>query len=125
MNLRKIFAQKIVEYLKQIFDRNSRSLSLNDKAEIFALLYISKSKALAKTINQALKRNHSFKVFGVPLTKVIDSLKTRKLVELYSIDELNRDGSQKKKYKISYNVEDTEHNVFLERFQALYPGEIL
>ena len=92
MNLRENFCSKNSRIPKTYFGRNSRSLSLNDKAEIFALHYISKSKALAKTINQALKRNHSFKAFGVPFIKVIDCLKRRNLLDVYSIDEVDRNG---------------------------------
>lgn len=121
----KNFCSKNCRIPKTYFGRKSKSLCLNDKAEIFAVHYISKSKALAKTIHQGLKRNHSFKAFGIPFIKVIDKLKTRKLVELYSLDELDSSGRQKKKYRISYNSDDAEHTLFLERFQALYPGEVL
>ena len=100
-------------------------MTLKDKAEIYALHYISKSKAESKSINQGLKRNHSFKAFGLPIPKVIDGLKTRKLLELYSLNELNRHDREKKRYRITYNLENPEHVSFFEKFQALYPGEVL
>ena len=65
------FCSKNSRISKTYFGRNSKSLSLNEKAQIFALYYISKSKALAKTVNQALKRNNSFKAFSIPFNNVI------------------------------------------------------
>ena len=110
---------------KTFFARQNLTVTLKDKAEIFALNYISKSKAESKSINQSLKRNHCFKAFGLPLPKVVDALKRRKLLEVYSLDELNREGRRKKRYRITYNVDDSDHFSFFEKYQAIYPGEAL
>ena len=52
-------------------------------------------------------------------------LTTRKLLEVYTLPELNRDGRRKKKFKITYDSEDTTHVDFFEKYQSIYPGEIL
>ena len=119
------FCSKNSRIPKTYFVTKNKALSLKDKAEIFALHYVSKSKAESKGVRQGLKRNNSFKAFGVPLPNVLETLKTRKLLDVYSVDQLNSDGRQMKKYKITYNSQDMEHSAFFEKYQALYPGEVL
>ena len=57
---------------------SGKFFTLSDKAQVFAMHYINKSKALAKSANQSLKKNHTFKTFGFTITKVVHKLKTRK-----------------------------------------------
>ena len=56
---------------KHFFSSKQNMLTLGEKADIFALHYIKNSKAQVKSINQALKRNSSFKAFSVPLPTAI------------------------------------------------------
>ena len=121
----KNFCSKYSRIPKSYVSGKGYNLTLKEKAEIFALRYVSKSRAVAKGVNQGLKRNNSYKAFGVPLPNVIDSLKTRNLLQVYSLDEVDRDGRPKKKYRVTYNNADIEHAMFLEKFQILYPGEVL
>ena len=118
------FCRKNSRIPKSYFSKK-HMLSMADKADIFAIHHIKQSKAQVKTINQSLKRNHSFKAFSVPVLTTIERLKTRKLLEVLTMEELNNDGRRKKKYKITYDMNDTYHSDFLEKYQALYPGNIL
>ena len=120
----KNFCLKNSRIPKTYFRGKGKSLSLKDKAEIYALHYITKSTALAKAVNQSLSRNNSFKAFGLPVQNVLRSLKTRKLVDVYSTGELYANGRHKKKYKTSYNVDDPEHVLFFEKYQGIYPGQV-
>ena len=119
------FCRKNCRIPKTYFSGKQSMLSLVDKADIFALNYIKKSKAQVKTINQALKRNNSFKAFSIPVNTVVERLKTRKLLEVLTEEEFNHDGRRKKRYKITYDVNNAEHIQYLEKYQALYPGDVL
>ena len=108
--------------IPRAFFSNGKSLTLYDKAQVFAMHSINKSKALAKSVNQSVKRNNTFKTFGFPVSKVVDRLKTRKLVELIAVGEVGNDGRQKKK-RITYNSDMQDHQDFMVKFSALYPGD--
>ena len=50
---------------------------------------------------------------------MLNSIKKCKLLDVYSLNELNRNDRQKKKYKITYNVEDMEHVAFFEKISSI------
>lgn len=47
----------------------STTLSMEEKADIYALHFIAKSRASTKSVNQSLTRNSSFNSFGLDLPK--------------------------------------------------------
>ena len=108
--------------IPRTFFSSGKSLTLSDKAEVFAMHYINKSKALAKSVNQSLKKNHTFKTFGFPVTKVVQKLKTRKLVDLIAEGEVLNDGRRRKRYRITYDSDLQDHQDFMVKYNALYPG---
>ena len=119
------FCKKNSRIPKTQFRGNAGSISMGEKAEVFAFNFIKKSRAQAKGVHQGLKKNNSFKAFGCPLEAVINKLKRRLLVDIYDTEELNADGRVKKKYRITYNSQNVEHTSFLVKYQALFPGDVL
>ena len=108
--------------IPKTYFKNESALSLVDKAEIFSVHYIKKAKALAKSVNQSLKKNKSFQAFGVPLPKIIDRLKRRKLVSLIEEGVVDNGGRQKKRYRLTYDFNVQDHADFLNKYQGIYPG---
>ena len=108
--------------MPKTFFQSGNRFSMSDKAAIFAVHFMNKSKALTKNVNQSIKKNHSFKSFGIPITKVIEQLKIRKLIEVISDEELDDQGRRKKRYRITYNSELEDHEDFMLKYQAVYPG---
>ena len=119
------FCRKNCRIPKTYFSSKQNMLTLADKADIFALHYIKNSKAQVKSINQGLQRNNSFKAFSVPVPTAIERLTTRKLLKVLTEEERNQDGRRKKRYKITYDRDDVYHVQFLEKYQALYPGNVI
>ena len=109
--------------MPKTFFKSDNRFSMSDKATIFALHFMNKSQAISKSVNQSIKKNHSFKSFGIPITKVVDILKTRKLIEVVSDEELDNQGRQKKRYRITYNSELEDREEFMVKYQAVYPGD--
>ena len=70
------------------FFGTGKSLTLSDKAQVFAVHSINKSKALAKSVN----RHNTFKTIGFPVRKVVYRLKTMKFVELIPVGDEGNDG---------------------------------
>ena len=100
-------------------------LSILDKADIFALRYIANGKGQAKNIKQRLGKNNSFNAFGQSLNAVLTRLHIRKFIEIVDTEEVDAGGRLKKRFKVSYDEKSPAHTEFLEKFQALYPGEII
>ena len=98
------------------------SLSTEDKADIFALRFISKSKAIAKSVKQSLKRNSSFQSFGLPLTEVLERLEKRQLISSVNGDN-DQNGRMTKRYKVSYDNAKSDHKEFLQKYLYIFPGE--
>ena len=107
------------------FKSANSHLSIIDKADIFALRYIGKGKGQAKNVKQRLGKNNSFNAFGQPLNAVLTRLQRRKFLEIVDTEEVDAGGRLKKKFKVSYDEESPAHTEFLEKFQALYPGETI
>ena len=107
---------------KTFFLRSTTSLSTEDKADIFALRCISKSKAVAKSVRQSLKRNSSFNSFGLPLSEVLERLEKRQFISSVN-GEKDADNKISKRYKVSYNNANSHHKEFLQKFQYIFPGE--
>ena len=68
---------------KTFFLKSTTGLSTEDKADIFALRFISKSKAVTKSVKQSLKRNSSFKYFELPLSEVLERLQKRQFISSF------------------------------------------
>lgn len=100
----------------------STTLSMEEKADIYALHFIAKSRASTKSVNQSLTRNSSFNSFGLDLPKVMDRLKKRKLVEVVET-KLKQNGRVKKQYRTLYDNINQEHKDFFQKFQYIFPGE--
>ena len=99
------------------------TLTMDDKADIFTVHYICNSNGQAKNITQNLGRNSSFKSFGRALPAVLERLKRRKFVETVEEGERDNAGRLKKRFKLTYNSEELNHQQFLVKFQVIYPGE--
>ena len=66
-----------------------------------------------------MKKNNTFKTFGNPVRKVVDKL----IVELIPVGEVGNDGRQKKRYRITYSSDVQDHQDFMEKYNAMYPGD--
>jgi hypothetical protein len=83
------FRRKRSRMPKTYFLKATATLTTGDRADIFALRFIGKSKADTKSVNQTITRNSSFKSFGLSLSTVIDRLRTRKLNDIIDSGEQN------------------------------------
>ena len=107
---------------KTYFLKETTSLSTEDKADIFVLRFISKSKDVAKSVKPSLKRNSSFQSFGLPLTEVLERLEKRQFISSVNAEN-DQNGRMTKRYKVSYDNAKSDHKEFLQKFQYIYPGE--
>ena len=98
---------------------------------VFVIHYIKSKKSEAKSVKQSLKKNASFKSFGIELEDILTRLMALGVLEI-----VHREVQRKRRvndeiilrqagfFKTSYIRDNPNHKLFLEQYQGIYPGEL-
>ena len=138
-NFEENFTKRKSKIPATFFQQRKVEISMVEKAMIFVIHYILQRKSQAKHVKQFLKKNSSFRAFGVELNGIQRKLtemglltterrvkRRRVLRELHPrVNEVRIVEETRTFFKILFDNTNTDHNSFLEKYQVLYPGESL
>ena len=120
------------------FHRRAINISTMCKAMIFSLHYIVDKITAARHVKQSLKKNNSFKAFGIDMNRVITELTTLGVLTteqrvkrarganlpVPGQNNVNVQERRETYFQVLYDDTNNAHKSFLKSYQVIYPGEI-